>query len=143
MPFEKEYARSDGRRVPVLIGAAAIGTGAVDSGKFYVVDLSHRKRSIFVQPESALGQVLLLSARQRLICLLTSLGQTQKRIASLLDVGLRTVELEKQRVAKTLELPTTAVTLWAVENRAALMDSISGSDQISKSVEAVIRHWRT
>ena len=42
-PFEKEYFRKDGSRVPILLGAAAIeGT---DHQTVFVVDLSERKRA--------------------------------------------------------------------------------------------------
>jgi PAS domain S-box-containing protein len=44
MPFEKEYFRKDGSRVPVLIGAAAI-EGAADRGICYVADISQRKQA--------------------------------------------------------------------------------------------------
>jgi PAS domain S-box-containing protein len=39
-PFEKEYVRKDGTRVPVLIGAAAVGTGEAMA---FVVDLRGKK----------------------------------------------------------------------------------------------------
>jgi PAS domain S-box-containing protein len=41
-PFEKEYARKDGRRVPVLIGGATFEEGG-DQGVAFVLDLTERK----------------------------------------------------------------------------------------------------
>lgn len=42
-PFEKEYIRRDGSRVPVLCGAATF-QDTVESGVFFVLDLSERKQ---------------------------------------------------------------------------------------------------
>jgi len=42
-PFEEEYFRKNGSRVPVLIGAAAFGDGR-DQGVAFVLDLTEQKR---------------------------------------------------------------------------------------------------
>ena len=44
LPFEKEYLRKDGRRVPVLMGVAAFDE-QLDQGVAFVVDLTERKRA--------------------------------------------------------------------------------------------------
>ncbi|HEY0384363.1 MAG TPA: ATP-binding protein, partial [Pyrinomonadaceae bacterium] len=43
-PFEKEYRRRDGTRVPVMVGTAQLG-GADDLAVSFVIDLTERKRA--------------------------------------------------------------------------------------------------
>ena len=44
-PFEKEYFRKDGSRVPVLIGVAAFEEAGKNQGVAYVLDLTERRRA--------------------------------------------------------------------------------------------------
>src|SRR4029453_18779729 len=43
-PYEKEYLRSDGARVPVLVGAATFEESG-DQGVAFVLDLTERKKA--------------------------------------------------------------------------------------------------
>jgi PAS domain S-box-containing protein len=43
-PFEKEYIRKDGRRVPVMVGSAIL-EGSQEMGLAFVLDLTERKRA--------------------------------------------------------------------------------------------------
>ncbi len=44
-PYEKEYLRGDGGRIPVLVGAATL-EGSNDHGMAFVLDLSEQKRAL-------------------------------------------------------------------------------------------------
>jgi PAS domain S-box-containing protein len=140
-PFEMEVIRKDGRRVPILVGAEAIGGGIVDAGTFFAVDLTSRKSSELVRLNEASSELLGLTVRQRIICLLLSYGESEKQIASALDISIRTVELDKHRVAKHLGLPINHVVIWAVETRAELVASIK-TGGISESLDVPMSHFR-
>jgi len=137
-PIEIESLGHDGKRIPVIIGAAAFGNGVNDAGTFFVVDMSQHKRSEHGHSPLVESQVLALTDRQRAICLLVAHGWNQKRVAALLDMGLRTVELERQHAAQALGLPTPLLTIWSVENREALACSLKDCSLVSKALEAII-----
>jgi PAS domain S-box-containing protein len=71
-PFEKAYVRKDGRRVPVLIGAAMFGDRR-DQGVAFVLDLTERK-----QTEGALHEAQAALAHVNRI---TMMGQLTASIA--------------------------------------------------------------
>jgi DNA-binding NarL/FixJ family response regulator len=93
-----------------------------------------------VQPErmSIPSIVSSLTDRQRVICLLSSVGELDKRIANLLDIGQRTVELEKRRVANSLGIPTQRLVIWAVENRRVLRAEVQNWAGVSELIRELI-----
>lgn len=50
-PFEKEYIKKDGSRLPILLGASVLG-GAQDRGVCFVLDISD-KQSLETQLQQA------------------------------------------------------------------------------------------
>src|SRR4029453_12489921 len=60
-PFEKEYLRKDGTRVPVLVGVATFGEGG-NQGVGFVLDLTERKRG----EEERLAHVWFLESMDRI-----------------------------------------------------------------------------
>jgi PAS domain S-box-containing protein len=137
-PYETELIRKDRSRVPVLIGGATFGDGITDAGAFFMVDLRQRRVGKGVCKEEIRAEVLALTDRQRAICLLLSYGEPEKRIAKLLDLGLRTVELDKHRVAEQLGMPISRVIVWTVENRHCLLASIEDKKLLPEAAAEII-----
>jgi PAS domain S-box-containing protein len=78
-PFEKEYYRKDGRRVPVLLGAAAFDDSR-QQGVAFVIDLTERKRA---EAEAREGERRYREAQMELVHAnrLATMGQLAASIA--------------------------------------------------------------
>ena len=78
-PFEKEYTRKDGSRVPVLIGGATFEEGG-NQGVAYVLDLTERKR---VEAEARENEQRYREAQLELahVTRVTTLGELTASIA--------------------------------------------------------------
>jgi PAS domain S-box-containing protein len=81
-PFEKEYVRKDGGRVPVLVGAAVF-EGRQDEGVSFVLDLTERKRA-----EAAWHQA---QAELAHVARLTTLGELTASLAHEINQPLAAV----------------------------------------------------
>jgi PAS domain S-box-containing protein len=112
-PFEKEYFRKDGSRVPALVGAAALEGGRAGSVAF-VLDLTERKRTeqaledlaarlIRAQEEerSRIGRDLHDHISQMLGLLTIKLDQLRAGVAITPDIGAALDELRQHTSAIT------------------------------------------
>ena len=75
-PFEKEYFRKDGSRVPVLIGAAMFKEGG-DEGLAFVLDLTERKRAEEALRESERSLRSAIDGIPGLVAILTPNGDLE------------------------------------------------------------------
>jgi len=92
-PYEKEYERKDGSRVPILIGAATL-EGRRDRGVCFVLDITYRKEAEQALEARASQQAAVASFGQRAL--------VTDNLSALLDDAVALV-------ASTLKLPLTAI----------------------------------
>jgi PAS domain S-box-containing protein len=96
LPYEKEYLRKDGSRVPVLIGSALFHEGAKE-GVVFVLDLSEQKRAEekIREQELEFRQMLDLTPQH-----IAVIGPAQERIFANRDLlnyfGLRLEEWQRR-----------------------------------------------
>src|SRR4029434_948653 len=75
-PFEKEYLRKDGSRVPVLLGLAAFDDRRIE-GYAFVLDLTERKRAQEALRESERGLRSVLDGIPGLVGMLAPNGEVE------------------------------------------------------------------
>ncbi len=113
-PFEKEYFRKDGSRVPVLVGVASF-EGKVDEGVAFVVDLTERKRAEQALLERELEARLVIGAIPGFIAVMSREGEIEFVNQPLLAYFGRTLEDMKGWITSDAvhpdELPR-LVSLW-------------------------------
>jgi PAS domain S-box-containing protein len=63
-PYEKELIRKNGKRVPILIGAASLTPSDTDKGIAYIVDLTERKK---LQAQYALFELIVNSSHDAIV----------------------------------------------------------------------------
>jgi C4-dicarboxylate-specific signal transduction histidine kinase len=101
-PYEKEYFRKTGGRVPVLVGAASF-EGALDEGVGFVVDLTDRKRAERAVLESERqyheAQIELLHANR-----IATLGQLSASIAHEVNQPISAAVTNAQAALRWLEV---------------------------------------
>ena len=116
-PYEKEYLRRDGTRLPVLIGHARFAEQS-DQGVAFVVDISERRRA------DAAAQRLLLDKD-------VLLKEVHHRVKNNLQIIHSLLRLENQRQA----LPAVQQVLQAMQGRiqamAALHDTLHRSTNLA------------
>jgi PAS domain S-box-containing protein len=103
-PFEKEYTRKDGSRVPVLIGGATFEEGG-SQGVAYVLDLTERKR---VEAEARENEQRYREAQLELahVMRLTTLGELTACIAHEVNQPLAAVVANAQACLRWLDRDT-------------------------------------
>jgi C4-dicarboxylate-specific signal transduction histidine kinase len=103
-PFEKEYTRKDGSRVPVLIGGATFEEGG-NQGVAYVLDLTERKR---VEAEARESEQRYREAQLELahVTRVTTLGELTASIAHEVSQPLAAVVANAQACLRWLDRVT-------------------------------------
>jgi PAS domain S-box-containing protein len=103
-PFEKEYTRKDGRRVPVLIGVATFEEGG-NQGVAFVLDLTERKRAEEALRESERSARSALDGIAGLVAIMTPNGEVETVNRQCIEYFGRPVEEQKDWVTTDMVHP--------------------------------------
>ena len=90
-PFEKEYFRKDGSRVPVLIGVATFEEGG-DQGVAFVLDLTERKRAEQALRESERSSRAAIDGIAGLVAIMAPNGELDALNRQVIDYFGRSLE---------------------------------------------------
>jgi PAS domain S-box-containing protein len=90
-PFEKEYFRKDGSRVPVLVGVASFKEGS-DEGLAFVLDLTERKRAEQALRESERSLRSAIDGIPGLVGMLAPNGEVEAVNRQILEYSGRSLE---------------------------------------------------
>jgi PAS domain S-box-containing protein len=88
LPYENEYIRKDGARVPVLIGGALMTDGVSPEGVFFAIDLTVHK-SVETERELHIEQIRSLNSR-----LQRAMAETHHRVKNNLQVIAALIDLQ-------------------------------------------------
>jgi PAS domain S-box-containing protein len=103
-PYEKEFFRKDGSRVPVLIGGALFDEGG-NEGVAFVVDLTERKRAEEALRESERGARSALDGISGLVAIMTPSGEVETVNRQCVEYFGRPVEEQKDWVTTDMVHP--------------------------------------
>jgi PAS domain S-box-containing protein len=151
-PFEKEYFRNDGSRVPVLVGAAFFERKQ-DEGVVFVVDMADRKRA---EEKLRASEHRLLDAQMELadVARVTALGEMTASIAHEVNQPLAGVVANAEAGLRWLDRETPDLDAvrrsveWIIEdgNRASevirrvrALANKAGVEKVSLDINDVIR----
>jgi PAS domain S-box-containing protein len=135
-PFEKEYTRKDGSRVPVLIGGATFEEGG-NQGVAYVLDLTERKR---VEAEARENEQRYREAQLELahVTRVTTLGELTASIAHEVNQPLAGVVANAEACLRWLdrEIPDLEAVRRSVE---WVMDDGNRAGEVIRRVRALAK----
>jgi PAS domain S-box-containing protein len=103
-PFEKEYTRKDGRRVPVLIGVATFEEGG-NEGVAFVLDLTERKRAEEALREKERSARSALDGIAGLVAIMTPNGEVETVNRQCVEYFGRPVEEQRDWVTTDMVHP--------------------------------------